>query len=212
MYGQVYLITNKINGKRYVGQTTRPLIERWREHVKGHPSFPTAVNRAIQKYGRENFTMETLVCSESLEQLNKDEHFYILLLGTIGSHAGYNSRFGEGLGKMPDHVRAKISASNMGKTHTPEARAKLSQSLRGRKLTPEHRENISKAQMGGKRSPEACENIRQGKLGSRNPEYRADVSTEAIQALHEAGVSFSAIARQFGMSRTGIQYRLGLRD
>lgn len=34
MYGVVYLILNKINGRKYVGQTVQPLKVRFREHAK----------------------------------------------------------------------------------------------------------------------------------------------------------------------------------
>lgn len=34
MYGVVYLILNKINGRKYVGQTVQPLKVRFKEHAK----------------------------------------------------------------------------------------------------------------------------------------------------------------------------------
>lgn len=51
----VYKITNKINGKLYIGQTTKTVQERFKKHIKD--SFKekrnSAINLAIRKYGTE---------------------------------------------------------------------------------------------------------------------------------------------------------------
>ena len=52
----IYLITNTVNGKKYVGQTARPLGQRIREHTISE--YP--IGCAMRKYGRENFTVEIL--------------------------------------------------------------------------------------------------------------------------------------------------------
>jgi group I intron endonuclease len=162
LYGQVYLITNTVNGKRYVGQTIRTLPERWREHIKECPTFPSPINFAIRKHGKEKFTIETLVTAETVEQLNKDEDFYILLLGTIGRNTGYNSRLGGSLGKLSEETKAKISAAHKGKTFSPETLQRMRDAKLGKPISDAHRINIGLAQKGCKRSPEACSNIQKG--------------------------------------------------
>ena len=52
----VYVHTNKINGKKYVGQSSN-IVERWRNGGKNYFSS-IKFFRAIQKYGWENFTHE----------------------------------------------------------------------------------------------------------------------------------------------------------
>ena len=49
--GYIYLITNKINGKKYVGKTTTSIEERWREHCKPCNGIRSGIDGAIQKYG-----------------------------------------------------------------------------------------------------------------------------------------------------------------
>lgn len=67
-YGIVYLITNLINDKKYVGITTRNIYHRFEEHCKAK----SAIGRAINKYGREAFSIRTLE-----EALDKEELFYL---------------------------------------------------------------------------------------------------------------------------------------
>ena len=69
----VYKVTNRINGKVYVGQTTRPLIVRWRQHTAPSVTKCLALHRAIMKYGRENFTVEQIDVASNRDELNKKE-------------------------------------------------------------------------------------------------------------------------------------------
>jgi len=100
---QVYLITNKINGTQYVGQTVRTLEQRWNSHVsvamRGKGGY---LAKAIKKYGAEQFTVETISLCESKEEMDFTEMLYIALLHTQRP-AGYNlTAGGEGnLGWKP---------------------------------------------------------------------------------------------------------------
>lgn len=87
----VYCATNKLNGKRYVGQTVRPLAERWRDHcrVKDDNYF----HRAIHKYGAENFDVQVIDTAKSVEELDVKEMHWIETLGTLFP-SGYNLREG----------------------------------------------------------------------------------------------------------------------
>ncbi len=88
----IYLITNKINNKQYVGLTTTPLDVRWKRHVhaalykKGKRTY---INNSIQKYGPENFEIKEIDSSLTLEELKVKESEWILKLKTL-SPFGYN--------------------------------------------------------------------------------------------------------------------------
>ena len=72
----IYQILHIESGKKYIGQTTRPAIERWREHLyplrkgKHHNRFLQA---AWNKYGEQAFKFEILKEVNTLEELNASE-------------------------------------------------------------------------------------------------------------------------------------------
>lgn len=86
MCGVIYLITNNLNGKQYVGKTTRSLNIRMNHHKCGGDLH---IDRAIRKYGRENFTVEVLEECYTVEQLNEREIFWIAALNCKHPN-GYN--------------------------------------------------------------------------------------------------------------------------
>lgn len=55
--GVIYFLQNTINGKGYVGQTIQKLSARLSQHKNGKDQL---IDKAIQKYGWENFTHEVL--------------------------------------------------------------------------------------------------------------------------------------------------------
>ena len=83
--GRVYLITNTINGMKYVGQTTRPVEERF----KGHRSGNLFVDKEMQRLGVENFTVEVLEECETVQQLREQEIFWMVEVNSIYPN-GYN--------------------------------------------------------------------------------------------------------------------------
>lgn len=94
MFGIIYIITNSINDKVYIGQTIQTLQERWQGHCRKAYSTNEAnmsIKRAIFKYGKDNFTIKELErCS--IEILNEREIYYINLYNSYKN--GYNSTLG----------------------------------------------------------------------------------------------------------------------
>lgn len=85
MKGIIYKITNKVNGKSYIGQTRYTLEFRWRQHQ--HKKDNTYFHNAIKKYGVDNFTLEILEECD-VENLSSREIFYIAKYNTFSN--GYN--------------------------------------------------------------------------------------------------------------------------
>lgn len=84
----VYMISNDVNSKVYIGQTTKPLSERFKEHC----SYPLSeIGNAMCSIGKEHFSISLLDdSSKNLDELAEQESFYIQKYDSIKS--GYNSR------------------------------------------------------------------------------------------------------------------------
>lgn len=89
MKGIIYKITNKVNGKSYIGQTRYTLEFRWRQHI--HKKDNTYFHNAIRKYGVENFEKEILEECDYTD-LNKREIYYIAKYDSFKN--GYNLTIG----------------------------------------------------------------------------------------------------------------------
>jgi len=89
--GVIYKVTNKINGKIYIGLTIRSLDVRMNQHLYDSKSL-TSDNyfyRAIKKYGSDNFVWETIDKSECIEELSNKEEYWISYYNSFGD-GGYN--------------------------------------------------------------------------------------------------------------------------
>ena len=135
--GYIYIFTNKINEKSYIGQTTRPIEKRLEEHQKGKKGC-RAIYSAIKKYGWENFKIDWYECPD--EDLNFDEDLLVREMGTL-SPDGYNLKEGGGNnGKMSEETKQKQSEAKQGdkcymfgKHHNEETIQKQSESMMGEK-------------------------------------------------------------------------------
>lgn len=170
MTGMIYCYTNKVNGKKYVGQTINTLTVRSKTDGSGY-STKYKFGKAIAKYGWEMFECEVLETVESdtesiKEQLDALERFYVAKFDSYKN--GYNSTPGGG-GKgrecsmetrerirqaqvnrspMPEETRRKISATNKGKKKAnTENYKKAAAKRKGIPLSEETRAKVSKSQL-----------------------------------------------------------------
>ena len=94
MRGFIYKITNKINGKSYIGQTIQNVKERFYQHCATKCSqaiLNMVIHKAINKYGKSNFTIEVIEEVESTN-LNDRERYWIKYYDSYNN--GYNSTEG----------------------------------------------------------------------------------------------------------------------
>jgi group I intron endonuclease len=157
----IYLITNEINKKKYVGQTIQPLSKRWQHHCwfsTTKTKMPIAL--AIHKYGEENFTIRVIRKCSSQEELDRMEKYYAKRYATF-SPSGYNLKAGNGRGALSDETKLKISLSNTGKTCSEETRRRLSISHIGIKMSLKTRRKLSRTNKGKAASPQCYERARE---------------------------------------------------
>lgn len=101
MFGLIYIITNLINNKVYIGQTIQTIKNRWQGHCRKACSRAEAnmqIKRAIFKYGKENFKIRELERCK-VENLDEREIYYINLYNSFID--GYNNTKGGRSGAKP---------------------------------------------------------------------------------------------------------------
>lgn len=92
MSGHIYLITNKVNQKKYVGQTRTTIKERYKKHIKTSCTSNRHLYCAMRKYGIENFILEELEYVEDDNQLDIREQYWINYYNSY--YNGYNETKG----------------------------------------------------------------------------------------------------------------------
>lgn len=142
----IYKTINLINGKFYVGKDE-----------KNNPNYlGSGINlqKAIKKYGKENFLKEILEVCSTREELIEREKYWIR--ETKAQEVGYNIADG-GWG---------------GNTYTEETRQRISKEFRGRKHKPETIKKLKGIKKNPKLSDEERQRRRQKILELRNnPEF-----------------------------------------
>ena len=151
----IYQITNTVNGKIYIGKTTKTIEERFRRHAyNANAKSQTHLHRAIRKYGTEAFTITELESGfNSEDDLNEAEIRYI---SELSPH--YNmTAGGDGTSGFNHYseTRKKISDAHMGKKLSEQTKRKLSEAFKGRKLSEETKIKISDASKRRKHSAES---------------------------------------------------------
>lgn len=134
----VYTITNKINGKMYVGSTKRAFRVRWRKHLNAlnkNIHHSSKLQNAVNKYGINVFIFEILEITE-ISHTESLERFWLNILDTVKN--GYNvsySTIGGCLGcKMSENHKAiirKVNKNNnyfKGFTHSEESKKQIKNS------------------------------------------------------------------------------------
>lgn len=174
----VYRVTCVVTNKAYIGITRRSVGTRWSAHcslAKRRPNVQTALGKAIRKYGRDNFTVETLTTACDAREATAVERGLIAQYGTL-SPRGYNLTSGGemGFGSAPTiEVRQRMSVARKKWKQAPiseETRQRM-RVARIAVMTPELRAKIGAAHKGKFMSPEVRAKISASKKGKSPSHY-----------------------------------------
>lgn len=127
MYGYIYLTTNHVNGKRYIGRKT---ATKW---VPTYLGSGTYLLKALAKYGKDNFTNIILQECNSLFDLVHFEMYYIKKFNAVKSDMFYNTSNG---GFFEDFLPGAENIMHI----CLEARRKNSEAHRGKRMSDDFRE------------------------------------------------------------------------
>jgi len=98
----IYKIENKLNGKVYIGQSTKSVDDSDDYYGSGK-----LIQMAIKKYGLENFDKTILCECVSRAELDENEIYYIQKYNSI--ECGYNISAGGNGGNLGEYVNKQIS-------------------------------------------------------------------------------------------------------
>lgn len=178
----IYIITNNINNKKYVGQSV-DIKRRLKSHFSS--TNKSLLGHSIIKYGRDNFSIEIIeIEKELLDEAEKQKineldcihpNGYNMLPGgkpyeTLGTHLNKGR-------KCSEETKQKLRIINLGKKHSDETRQKQSKTMKGRIRSPEHQEKLNKSKTGQKRTDEQRQRMSAAHIGEKHSKERIEKSS-----------------------------------
>ena len=164
----VYMHTNKINGKRYIGITSQANVKtRW------HSGYGYKQQRrfysAIKHYGWDGFEHEVLIEGLTKEEAEAKEVELIAKFNTTAPEYGYNMENGGHVNKYTEEQRKQMSLAHIGKKASNETRKRISESHKG----------LSAAWLTGRKASKTTrEKMSASKNGTGNPRARAVIQLD----------------------------------
>ena len=227
----IYQITNKVNGKFYIGSSIQIEI-RWKQHInalkKGNHCNKKLQN-SWNKYGEQAF--EFSILEETNDLINR-EQFYVnelkpelnICVEVVATALGVK-RSPESIAQRNRTMLERYGALNFT---TPDSNLKRSMTqkgrpspLRGRKLSPQHIEQMRLNNLGRKPSPETRKLWSEQRRGRAVSEQQKEairktlnekkpaaiLSREDVQVIRglKGTVSYGKLAHRFNVARSTIQ-------
>lgn len=173
----LYQLTNKINGKFYIGYTSETPQERFKKHVRDSKKCDFKFARALKKYGAENFDIKTLAVVETLNEALALE--IKIIEDTQAIKRGYNSNQGGRGGntgnyeQVSEKLKEYINKNPNARKHkTKENIEKQKRSFQEFLKTPEgqiYKDERRQRMLGGGpgkiKTEETCKKISEAKKG-----------------------------------------------
>ena len=163
----VYITTNLINGKRYIGKTIK-------DESDPYLGSGTYFSRALKKYGRQNFQRTILEHAKSEDELFELEKKYIQEYNAVEDPNFYNLHEGGKGGNTGNYeeVSRKVSGESNpmhGRAFSKEHREKISKAIKNWSLTEpadlkkSRLDKISRAQKNKPKNPSSVEKMKRTK-------------------------------------------------
>jgi len=209
-YGIIYKITNNINNKVYIGQTTRDLETRMSEYSSAHKSCNEYIRNSIKKHGFHNFNYQIIDTCMNLLELNYKEIYWINYFNSTNKENGYNISLGGTNSITSDITKERMSLSHKGIKQSDiwvSNRISKSGSEEAKKYsklkTVEEKENLSKISkgenaywFGKKRDLTNMKNIKIEKYGKKVIEFNR-ITNEVINRFNSIGEAVKSTGKTF---------------
>jgi len=173
----VYVTTNIMNNKQYVGQSNSKSVY--------YLGSGILIKKAINKYGRNSFEKIIVYESDLQDEIDSVEQQIIHMLNTFDPK-GYNLDCGgKSSPKMSRQTKQKLSKAHTGKVLLEEHKRKISEALKGMEFTEEHRRKIRDASLGKIMSTEARRKMSEKKSGIKRKPFTEE--TKRRMSLAQLG-------------------------
>ena len=186
----IYKITNKKNGKIYIGQSWDVESRFYHHKRNAKKGKKHHLYEAMRKYKIKNFDFEQIfICFPDVitqEELDQIEQYYIDAYDSMNPEKGYNKREGGRGGKHSEESKRKLSEVNKGKKLSEETRRKISEAHKGKKLSEETRKKLSEVNKGKKLSEETRRKLSEAKKGHPGYMKGKKLSEETRKKIGEA--------------------------
>lgn len=210
----IYEIYNKINNKRYIGQSTHLRVRllkhlnflRKNKHQNKH------LQTSWNKYGEDKFEIHILeLCA--VEDLDKKEDYYINKYKSNKKEYGYNYRIdnktNRGLKWSPEQRKKMMYAIERNPWYhnhdlSEEARKKSIECLKNKIWTEEERKKISQRLKGTK--VKDTTNMKLAQRGEKNPssKLKEDQVKEIISLLQSKNYNDKILGLVYGVNSSNI--------
>lgn len=192
MYGYIYLTENLINHKKYIGKKSSKKFL-----GTDYLGSGKILKEAVNKYGKENFTVTMIDTAETLDELNEKEIYYISKYNAQADENFYNISKG-GLDGGPlfkghthtDETKQRISNKVKGtkngfygKHHSEACREIMSEKRKQRTTSDETRLKMSKAHIGIKFTEEHKRKISESQKGEKGNNWGKTLSDNVKQKI-----------------------------
>lgn len=129
----IYKVTNLVNNKIYIGQSVNSLQHRKSEHYKDAKRLnrnTVYFHNALLKYNKEDFRWEIVDNSNSIEELNAKEIYWISYYNSTNKEKGYNLKAGgNGGGLCCESTKQKIGETTKQKWKNPKIAKRMLEGL-----------------------------------------------------------------------------------
>jgi len=203
----IYLLRNTVNGKAYVGQTSRNPHERFAEHRKLSMTPDSKrkylIHKAIKKNGWDTFDKAVLEVCSTQEELDDAETKWMNIYNSLVPH-GYNLKTGGNGGcHYSEESRKKLSEAakrrtpRTGWSHTEESKLMMSDKgghSKGKPKSSEWKAKVSKTRIANGSSAgdkNICAKLSWQKVGN-------------IRSRHKGGESITSLAAEFKINYKSI--------
>lgn len=178
----VYKTTNNKNGKIYIGQHSTENLD------DGYLGSGVVLQKAIIKYGKENFSREIITYVDTQEDLDRTEEIFIKhYIHIVGKDEMYNvaeNAVGGAFFKdchHSDKTRQKLSDALKGRHLPEEHKIKISKTLKGRQFSEETRQKMSESMKGIIRSNETRQKLSDALKGRQLPDEVKKKISESLK-------------------------------